>query len=368
MIYLYTGPMGCGKTLNAIEIICAYLARGSVVTTNIEMNFEKTKAYCLAKFGVVIQPAALIRLDDKKTHEAHKHVVPGTQARFNLLVIDECTLFFPSRGYKENEAKAKEFLSFCVMSRHLAVDCIFIIQHTNNLDAQIRRVAQFEVLFRDLRKYPIPWLGVRPFAWIHMIAVGTFEVGQRDPIDRRIFVVDTRLYHLYDTTEIKTPFEMATVEPVTPSRKVVIGRYVEKYLKTVLLLCGLAYMVGCTYYDKANYEQWTNSTEKLYHKLEKLQNAPKNDIKKETPDADKPMPKRCTAYCLKQNETVSACIDGVWYNSGSLYEGGVYLTYDTDRGGVRFIVGGKIVLESVPYERKVENSLPRYNGVLSRKE
>ncbi len=355
MIYLYTGAIGSGKTLMAVDNMLAYFSRGAIVTTNIGLDMAEVSKLSETKFGCTVSAAQYKYLNDGDTARAHEFCVPSRPGKENLLVIDECNIFFPARGYAENATKAKAFLAWLVQSRKIGVDVVMIIQHPNNLDAQIRRIAQFECLFRDLRKYPIPILGIRPLAWVHVMSCGTFETGATDPIDRRIFAPDTRLYKLYKTCELKTPFEMSENPEFEQRRKKTFAYYAEHYLKGLVIWGTLLGLTGCGWAEKREYASLTNQVGRLLQKMQDERKATGSNPSR-APGGPETIPAIpvVTGFALLADGT-SCCLDGAWVHPGALVPGkGTYLGFDERRSSCAFLVGRAIV--SVPVMVKRETT------------
>jgi len=160
MISIFTGVMGSGKTLYAVEIILNSFLRGAVVATNIELNIPAVYAYCLSK-GVEFQPEQYIFLNEKKILLPHKHLPPGTSKNPNLLVLDECAILFPSRQWQKTQV---EFFAFLLMIRRQFTEVIFICQRIGQIDKQFRDIYQFRWNFNNLsRALTLPVLGFFPF-------------------------------------------------------------------------------------------------------------------------------------------------------------------------------------------------------------
>jgi len=366
MVYLYVGMLGSGKTLMALDCMLGYMGRGAIVTTNIALKFDACRDLCRSRWRVLVDSSQYKRLDDNETYQAHKYVVPGTPEKHNLLVIDECQFFFPARGYQATANRAKEFLEFLVMSRHLCVDVILIIQHPNNLDAMLRRVAQFEVLHRDLRKYPVPWLGWKPLSWIHILSVVTFETGGTEPIDKHLHPVDTKLYACYDTLEMKFPFQMAEGDASKFKKETGARVWVSHYLKLVLMSLTLVSVLGCSYYDKKNYQRMTNECQQLINQLKEGKPIDKKHgpsfagyFSKQTKTEEKEEQRKqdiVSGYNLKE-KAYDICFNGVWLSSGEYVPGyGLYMTYNPRQRLVAFMQGKSLKMVQVLYKAETQDN------------
>jgi hypothetical protein len=60
MIEIYTGRVGASKTYHGTLAVCRELARGRVVATNIDLRVPQPISYIERKYGVIVDPSAII--------------------------------------------------------------------------------------------------------------------------------------------------------------------------------------------------------------------------------------------------------------------------------------------------------------------
>jgi len=148
---IYTGPMGGGKSYAATEFILVGLKENAHVHTNIDLIHEEVEAR-----GYSDKVHMLTGIDPTRWKD---HLVAGQEGAENLLVIDEAGMNFHVHDAREQAAKYRELFQILIWSRKLGLDVVFISQHLDNLDAQLRRVAVSTLNCRAVKTIPfVGWL------------------------------------------------------------------------------------------------------------------------------------------------------------------------------------------------------------------
>jgi len=136
------GGLGGGKTLRAVQQAAdLYLPNGSIVYTNIELNFENLKAYCAKTYRVELVPDQVVFLGSHISDFA-EFLERGESGAPNLLIYDESQLDFTAMGYKANRQKKQAELELIAQARKLDVQIMFVSQDERDVDVYIRRRAQ----------------------------------------------------------------------------------------------------------------------------------------------------------------------------------------------------------------------------------
>jgi len=273
-IALYAGTVGGGKSFSAVRQMLECLAAGRYVTSNIRLLWPGVVAYCKAYWNIEPSEGLYTYLDTReKCWQANKYTVEGKEGAESLLVLDECNLLFPARGWKANAENAQEFLDWAVQSRKYGVDCIFIIQNVKNLDVTIARQAATEWRFRDWRKVKLPflssWAPWCKWPW-HQITASCFDLESSETKAAAVltYKADGRIYSCYKTLDKHKDFEMKTPMTEARTRLDYEGRKKAqwKYAAVlVVLLTGL--VAGCSSHERKQYEKLNRDCEALRLKL-----------------------------------------------------------------------------------------------------
>lgn len=242
MIEIFTGRLGGGKTYYAVMRIRDALAEGRTVATNIELNVERLFAHLAEDYCVEVPRENLILYNDsREMARSLPSCVPcGTQVLPNLIVLDEAHLFFNARDWKTTHDGMRSVLEFLTQSRKAAIDCIFITQHQNNLDAQFVRLAQYVWSMRDLSRMRIEQIGVAyPF---NQILASCFDYDGKTLIERRFLWKDKTVFGLFTSEALLTEIALKRTLGRPPVRwKVSRKRKLEILaLTTALVVVGLA--------------------------------------------------------------------------------------------------------------------------------
>jgi len=201
MIEIFEGRLGGGKTYSAVVRIVDHIRRGGLVCTNVEIVWDKVKAYCADKWEVVIEDDQLIKLTDEQIGEFHRHTPSGENGSPVLVVVDEAHLNFNSRDWNQS---SRELLAFLTQSRKVHTDVIFISQSQLNMDKQFARLVQYIWRFRDLSKWKIPGLGIAyPF---QQILACQFDYDGRTMLTKAFHQKDVAIFGLYNTNSLLREF------------------------------------------------------------------------------------------------------------------------------------------------------------------
>lgn len=202
MIRVVTGTPGAGKSCYAVAEIVAALQDGKTVATNIALapDFAERLA---RRHPRTLRIPALVR---KKAAEYRSRYVvldePSDLRRVwpinpveggCLVVIDEAHALLDSRDFKNPERQ--EWIVWLTQHRKLGLDLLFVVQHFEMLDTNVRRLVEWEIRLRDLRRaraygIPVPL----PFSVAHWFWA-TMQKSQRTQVFR-----PRSVYGLYSTT------------------------------------------------------------------------------------------------------------------------------------------------------------------------
>jgi len=164
MIMLLGGPVGSGKTLHAVEIVADYLCDGAHVWTSIKLKWPGMLQLCAERWGVVPSEAQYHWVDPETLDATQLFLSMGageSEAHPHLLMLDECGILFPVRGWKKNEEKFGEFMAWVAQSRKDHIDIGIIVQNPDSVDSLILRqlAGQFAIMHMVLWSLPgLRWM------------------------------------------------------------------------------------------------------------------------------------------------------------------------------------------------------------------
>lgn len=159
MITVVTGTPGSGKSCYGVVSMLDKLASGGMVATNIAVDRRFFRVAARRNPSNLVSPRryahALDRIERSFAQidqpEQMRLIWPRDQREGStLIVVDESYGVLDGRDYRGAERKA--WIDWLTQHRKLGVDVMFICQHVEMLDVNVRRLAQFEVRLRDLRR------------------------------------------------------------------------------------------------------------------------------------------------------------------------------------------------------------------------
>lgn len=220
---LYAGKRGSGKSLAAVAKITKYLLAGRPVATNLNLYVEKlVPSYCktpwyrlpdwpnAADLGVLPLGNPFLEWVEGQSYPAMREGY--TESANGLLALDEVATFLNSRDWKGNGRQ--EFISWLLHSRKFGWDLLFISQHLNLVDKQVRdSLIDVQGTLRSLDKVQVPILSPiykyftgEPlhFPKAHFASM-RYGFGQGAPSSDTLFFRGKELYSGYDTLQTISP-------------------------------------------------------------------------------------------------------------------------------------------------------------------
>jgi hypothetical protein len=175
--------------------------------------------------------------------ELHKVLPRGTSDKPVLVFIDEAHLWFNSRDWAK---QSRDFLNYLTLSRRFHVDLVFVSQHPDNVDKQVRRLIQHYWYFRDMSKYRVPVLDV---SWpLKQILQCQYDQDGRTLLNRRFVAKDPAIFECYNSFQMIREFPQLKNEGVTTDfgnqGKVKRGFRMSWKLVVLLIVVGLMF-AGC---------------------------------------------------------------------------------------------------------------------------
>jgi len=205
-VYLVTGKLGSGKTLATVGRIRDYLNKGRTVATNLDLTLEKLVNPWAKKTKV-------IRLPDKPVVEDLENLpVPYTgsydENKTGLIVLDECGTWFNTRDYRDKTRQP--LINKLLHIRKAGWDVIFIIQHIEMIDKQVREgIGEHVVYCQRADRLALPFitplfkifgLNIRP-PKLH-VAIVKYGTAYNAPVVDRWVYNGNDLYEAYDTRQV----------------------------------------------------------------------------------------------------------------------------------------------------------------------
>lgn len=159
MITVVTGTPGSGKSCYGVIAMADKLATGGNVATNVALTdrFHRSVArrnpLSMASPGRYRRALASVTARCVELQEpADMRLVWPVDRRegSTLVVIDEAYGLLDGRDFRASDRK--DWIDWLTQHRKLGLDVMFIVQHYEMLDSNVRRLAEYEVRLRDLRR------------------------------------------------------------------------------------------------------------------------------------------------------------------------------------------------------------------------
>lgn len=202
MIRTVTGTPGSGKTCYALMEAVSALSAGKTVATNIALADDFADRLVRRNPSMWVRKAARARaiahlerrIEVLSDSSDLRRVYPTDRREGNCLVIvDEAHALLDSRDFRSTERQ--DWITWLTQHRKLGLDVLFVVQHFEMLDSNVRRLNEWEIRLRDLRRaraygFPVPLpLSVAHWFW------ATMRLPQRTQMFR-----PRQAHGLFDTT------------------------------------------------------------------------------------------------------------------------------------------------------------------------
>ncbi len=154
-VTLVTGKLGAGKSLVSVGKIREYLLDGRPVATNVDLFLEHMLPFRARKVRA-------IRLPDKPTVRDLALLGEGNptpdESRNGVIVLDELGTWLNARQWGDKDRQA--VIDWLLHSRKKGWDVIFMCQHQNLIDKQVREaLVEYLVVCRRLDRVKVPFIG-----------------------------------------------------------------------------------------------------------------------------------------------------------------------------------------------------------------
>lgn len=148
MITLYTGPVGCGKSYHAVELVLEWLSKGQRVIANFPLRSPERY---LSKWHKRRWESMLSRFEfcDEITvpyliAKSVEWEIMGKESAC-VVIIDEAGIMFNSRDWQVERGNRMKWIKWLSQSRKFGYDLIFVCQSDRMIDRQIRGLVEYEV-------------------------------------------------------------------------------------------------------------------------------------------------------------------------------------------------------------------------------
>jgi hypothetical protein len=150
-LYIVTGVMGGGKSYFTADVMWTAFSEGAVVHTNIALNQR-----IVDEKGWTDLYVKLPEDPDSWRPLLHK----GAEGRENLLIVDEASLTFHVHDQQKKRDSNRGIFELLIWSRRAGLDVYFVSQSAQNLDAQLRRLAEIRIHCTQVKMIPFigPWM------------------------------------------------------------------------------------------------------------------------------------------------------------------------------------------------------------------
>lgn len=218
MIVLWTGAPGSGKSYSAVQLIVDALESGKAVATNVDLvdgwALRAAKGNPLrrcvpgrcARVAAEWEARTLVSADLDELFRVRVHSRKEGSLR---LVLDEAHNWVNSRTWDSDGGEGGKTAA---VSRRLRVvryfsqhrkhraDVYLITQSAESIDAQIRRLFEFHVTLRNLRRFRFCGVPVVPFNCF--LAIWRWNDPGKSVTRRQLFRLRRRYARLYDTLAV----------------------------------------------------------------------------------------------------------------------------------------------------------------------
>jgi len=215
MIRLITGLPGGYKTYSAVQDGIKHLAKGGTWITNVELNNEPIRSYLKHRYQWDLvdptwtmgeayhwthHPGQLYRMSMDELFNFYEQGPRGSPDGLKpLYTLDEISEELDAYDNQRQKDTHRELLSFFRLHRHYHIDIDLITQHGAQLNARVRRLAQYQIVCMDMQAFvlPPPFSGLKwPLPQLRRLAVNSSGATAGNP---EWEFKDHAIYKLYNS-------------------------------------------------------------------------------------------------------------------------------------------------------------------------
>lgn len=232
MIVLWTGAPGSGKSYSAVKLIVDALEAGKCVATNVALAddwaLQAAKGNPFRRL-VPGRVKATARRWEARTlvsddlDDLFRVRLEGRGESRGVMVLDEAHNWVNSRtwdtdetgqGRSKGEATMRRLkvVRFFTQHRKLGWDVFLITQSAEAVDAQIRRLFEYHVTLRNLRRFKVVGIPVMPFNFF--LALWGWNDAGGSIVKRQAFRLNRRIARLYDSLALSHGLEDDELAPI----------------------------------------------------------------------------------------------------------------------------------------------------------
>jgi hypothetical protein len=214
IVEVYCGVMGSGKSYRVVQKALDYVASGGCVFTNMKLEIEPwyneryqvqacgCRKYLKDRYGWDLQEGQINLIDMDEVTQMHTVIPKGTVSKPVLVVVDEALDDFDSLDRDQSKGKLRDVLTWIRHIRKLNIDVCFIAHEFGELNNRIRSKASAIFQCRDMRKTPIPGIGISLFFLWPYFTYAQFSKTGKTFINTEWVVKDKSIWGCYRTDQL----------------------------------------------------------------------------------------------------------------------------------------------------------------------
>jgi len=217
-----------------------HFMRDGVVCTNVELKPDAIDK-ALRKSGRKLMPGQIVVLAEDDISELHRHTPAGVPGCPVQIYVDESHYKLNARDWN---LQSRDLTNFFTVCRHEHNDLIFLTQHADNIDKQIRRLVQFYILTKDLSTLP-------GFKWCPVILSWVKAEDRRTVLKFKPRFERPGIYKLYNSYQRIIELERKLVGTVQFDNRVSKKKGgVVMRLALFMLVVGVSFIVWAKFFRK----------------------------------------------------------------------------------------------------------------------
>jgi hypothetical protein len=164
--------VGAGKSYYVLTQIVRHIAEGGTTyaVDTFKIVWPNLKDYIAGKYGVEVEDDQFHTFPESDLARMHEVTPPGSEEMPVQVIADECQSELNARD--TSDRSKRPFFNWLCQSRHDDTDVLFLSQHSDNVDVQIRRLATYCVETENMEYQYVPL--------VHGIAKNYFRVNILD--------------------------------------------------------------------------------------------------------------------------------------------------------------------------------------------
>lgn len=211
IIDIITGVPGSGKSFRVVQKMAEYIASGGNVVSDIKLKEDKLEAFCKRR-NWAYSSEQYIHLEEEQMPCFWHYAPAGRSAEMPTMVVwDEVDNWLDCDSGKEERDRKTALFLLLKHARKYNYHVVFLLQHIDNIDKRVRRLAQSHWTAKNMYRMQLPGSVLKYPLKQFMYVKYDARLKTNQPTARKWVSYDNEVFNLYDSKQLHIDMNSAGV-------------------------------------------------------------------------------------------------------------------------------------------------------------